>query len=67
MQKEHWDPLFAWVKEEFGVELVMADGFAPARQSETTKTQMKGLLADMDVWELAGESLSIVPRLIGSV
>lgn len=56
MQKEHWDPLFAWVKEEFGVELALAEGFAPALQSEKTKDLMKGMLEAMDVWELAGES-----------
>jgi ATP synthase F1 complex assembly factor 2 len=54
MQKEHWDPLFVWVKEEFGVELAMAEGLAPARQSEATNQKMTAALQEMDVWELAG-------------
>jgi ATP synthase F1 complex assembly factor 2 len=54
MQKEHWDPLFAWVKEELGVELALAEGLAPARQSEATVNKMKERLQAMDVWELAG-------------
>jgi ATP synthase F1 complex assembly factor 2 len=56
MQKEHWDPLFAWVKEEFGVELAIAEGLAPARQSEATNSKMTEILQEMDVWELAGGS-----------
>lgn len=55
MQKEHWDPLLAWMKEEFDIELAMADGFAPAVQSETTKTKLQQLLESMDIWELAGQ------------
>jgi len=53
MQKEHWDPLFAWTKDEHGIELARADGFAPARQSQETKERMKSVLEGMDQWELA--------------
>jgi len=56
MQKEHWDPLFTWVKKEFGVELAIAEGLAPARQSDATNRKMTEVLQEMDVWELAGES-----------
>ncbi len=52
MQKLHWDPLFAWIKDEFGVVLRVAEGFSPARQSsETAETLRK-------VVELAGLSSS---------
>jgi ATP synthase F1 complex assembly factor 2 len=54
MQKEHWDPLFAWVKEDLGVDLALAEGLAPARQSEATNKKMTEVLQEMDVWELAG-------------
>ena len=54
MQKEHWDPLFAWVKEDLGVDLALAEGLAPARQSEATNQRMIAILQEMDVWELAG-------------
>lgn len=56
MQKELWDPLFVWVKEEFGVTLALAEGFAPAKQSADTKTKMQKVLQEMDTWELAGQS-----------
>jgi ATP synthase F1 complex assembly factor 2 len=56
MQTEHWDPLFQWVKQEFGVQLALAEGLSPAYQSEELKAKLKQVLAEMDVWELAGES-----------
>lgn len=56
MQTEHWDPLFQWVNEEFGVQLALAEGLSPAYQSEELKARLKQVLAEMDVWELAGES-----------
>lgn len=56
MQTEHWDPLFQWVNEEFGVQLALAEGLSPAYQSEELKAKLKQVLAEMDVWELAGES-----------
>ena len=56
MQKEHWDPLYTWVKNEFGVELAIAEGLAPARHSDATNRKMTEVLQEMDVWELAGES-----------
>lgn len=62
MQKEHWDPLFAWMKQEFGVELALADGFSPARQSLETKRKMKDALIGMDQWELAGSFQCLLSR-----
>lgn len=56
MQKEHWDPLLAWAKEELGVDFVLAEGFAPAKQSTVTKSKMETVLQGMDAWELAGQS-----------
>lgn len=55
MQHEHWDPLFAWMKQEYGIDLVLADGFAPAKQTTQTKEKMNAVLQQMDQWELAGE------------
>jgi hypothetical protein len=66
MQRQHWDPLFAWVKEAYGVELALAEGFAPARQSEQTMKIMRGIIEKMDVWELAGELLSYIDEVLHS-
>lgn len=58
MQAEHWDPLFAWLKNDFGVELNVAEGFLPAKQSEDAVSKLKSEVEKMDHWELAGESAS---------
>lgn len=56
MQEEHWRPLFKWVKGKYDVELNIAEGFSPARQSEKTKEILKSVVEQMDHWELAGEA-----------
>jgi ATP synthase F1 complex assembly factor 2 len=53
LQKEHWDPLFAWLKEEYGITLNVAEGFSPAYQSEETIEKMRAIVQGMDHWELA--------------
>jgi ATP synthase F1 complex assembly factor 2 len=58
MQKLHWDPLFAWIKDEFGVVLRVAEGFSPARQSSETAETLRKVVEEMDIWELAGLSSS---------
>lgn len=55
MQKQYWDPLFKLMKEKYGVDLALAEGFSPARQSEKTVKVLRGLVEDMDHFELAGE------------
>lgn len=55
MQKQHWDPLHAWLKESYGVTLKMADGFAPAKQSKETVEKLQAAIEQMNIWELAGE------------
>ena len=54
LQKQHWDPLFAWVRDEFGVELAVAEGLTPARQSDETMERLRSAVESMDIWELAG-------------
>ena len=55
LQKEHWDPLFTWVKDEFGIELSVAEGLLPAKQNEKALNTLREVLRSMDVWELAGD------------
>lgn len=62
LQKQHWDPLYAWVKDEFGVVLSAAEGLAPARQSADTVGKLRGAVEGMDHWELAGKSSSFSPE-----
>ena len=58
MQKEHWDPLFSWAKNDLGVELNLADGFAPAKQDQASIEKLRGIVESFDIWQLAGKSPS---------
>jgi ATP synthase F1 complex assembly factor 2 len=55
MQNQYWDPLFKLMKEKYGVELALAEGFSPARQTEKTIGVLRGIMEEMDHFELAGE------------
>ncbi|KGB77504.1 ATP synthase mitochondrial F1 complex assembly factor 2 [Cryptococcus deuterogattii R265] len=53
LQKEHWDPLRAWLKEDFGVELQLAQGFGAVKQTDDNVEKLKKVVEGMDGWELA--------------
>lgn len=53
LQKEHWDPLFVWVKETLRVDLNVATGFSPARQSKETVLAFRKAIESLDHWEMA--------------
>ncbi|WWC65308.1 uncharacterized protein I303_107925 [Kwoniella dejecticola CBS 10117] len=53
MQHEHWDPLYSWLQETYDVKLNPAEGFSPPKQSEEVKSKLRGILEQMDSWELA--------------
>ncbi|KAI9637076.1 uncharacterized protein MKK02DRAFT_24762 [Dioszegia hungarica] len=53
LQHQYWDPLFNLMKKNYGVELALAEGFSPAKQPEETVKVLRGVVEDMDHWELA--------------
>jgi ATP synthase F1 complex assembly factor 2 len=53
LQKEHWDPLVSWMKDKYGVELVVSQGIAPAIQTPETFAKLKAVVDEMNIWELA--------------
>ncbi|WVQ95304.1 hypothetical protein IAU59_002399 [Kwoniella sp. CBS 9459] len=53
MQHQHWDPLFAWISETYGVTLNLAEGFNPARQSPEVIAKLRSVVEGMDNYELA--------------
>ena len=55
MQKEHWEPLFQWAKQDLGVELKQAEGFAPAIQDDASIAKLRAIVEGFDVWQLAGQ------------
>ncbi|TXT12960.1 hypothetical protein VHUM_01361 [Vanrija humicola] len=53
LQKEHWDPLFKWLKDKYGVTLNLAEGFSPANQDPATVEKLRSVIEGFDIWELA--------------
>ncbi|ORX40931.1 hypothetical protein BD324DRAFT_612582 [Kockovaella imperatae] len=53
MQRHHWDPLLQWVTESFGIELSLATGFSPAKQSPPVLERLRQEIDKMDHWQLA--------------
>lgn len=59
LQKEHWDPLRAWLKKDFDVELQLAQGFGAVKQTDDNVEKLKKVVEAMDGWELAGKHLHL--------
>ncbi|KLT40605.1 ATP12-domain-containing protein [Cutaneotrichosporon oleaginosum] len=53
LQKEHWDPLVAWLKDTYGVTLGQTTGFGLPEHSEGARDKLRVVLEGMDAWELA--------------
>nr|ODN82411.1 ATP synthase mitochondrial F1 complex assembly factor 2 [Cryptococcus depauperatus CBS 7841] len=53
LQKEHWNPLHAWLKRKYGIELILAEGFNAAKQNEETIEKLKEAVEKLNGWELA--------------
>lgn len=53
MQKEHWDPLISWMKDKYGVDLVVSHGITPAIQTPETLVKLQAEVENMNIWELA--------------
>ena len=53
-QKQHWEPLLAWVRETFNVEVSVTTGFSVPRQPAETLATLCKVLEQMDEWEMAG-------------
>jgi len=55
LQKEHWDPIFAWVKERFGVTIKIYDSIILFSQSQdpAAKEALGKHISTYDAWRLA--------------
>ncbi|KAJ3935231.1 MAG: hypothetical protein NXY57DRAFT_888369 [Lentinula lateritia] len=52
-QETHWDPLFAWVEENFGAKLVKFTSILSNSQSEESKKKLSLVIDDFNQWEMA--------------
>lgn len=53
LQKQHWEPLLAWARETFNVQINVTTGFSVPKQSPETFAAFRKVLEQMDEWELA--------------
>ncbi|KAF7338416.1 Nt-Gln-amidase domain-containing protein [Mycena venus] len=53
LQAQHWDPLLAWARSTFGVELHTFDSVLFNSQPEETKSKLDQILSTFDHWEMA--------------
>lgn len=54
LQKKYWDPLIAWVKEEFGCDVKVTEGIEAMTQEAATVEALKKAAEAFDPFELAG-------------
>ncbi|KND03302.1 ATP synthase complex assembly protein ATP12 [Spizellomyces punctatus DAOM BR117] len=53
LQDEHWRPLMAWMKEEYGLDIKTTNGILSIRQPEEVVTKLRSILEDFDLITLA--------------
>ncbi|KAJ7172625.1 ATP12-domain-containing protein [Mycena filopes] len=53
LQTQHWDPLLAWARTTFGVELHTFDSLLFNSQPDETKSKLDQILSTFDHWEMA--------------
>jgi chaperone required for assembly of F1-ATPase len=63
-QREHWDPVLAWAKSEFGAPLTLAEGIVHVTQPQASLDRLRDRLAGRDPFSLA--ALHVMTALSGS-
>ncbi|KAF7322859.1 Nt-Gln-amidase domain-containing protein [Mycena chlorophos] len=53
LQAKHWDPLLAWARSTFGIEVKTFDSVLFNSQPEATKAKLDEVLSSMNQWEMA--------------
>ncbi len=65
LQTKRFDPILAWVKRRFGVELQLAAGVIPVKQPSGNRTQFQSYLASLGNYPLSG--IMHATRITGSL
>jgi chaperone required for assembly of F1-ATPase len=63
-QNEHWDPVLAWAKQDFGAPLNLAQGIVHVAQPESSLDRLRERLKGIDAFGLA--ALHVMTMLTGS-
>lgn len=64
-QKEHWDPILKWVKDEYGLDIKVSQGINYVQQDEHVKQKLRDIVSSMTDIELSGKS-KFLEQSIGS-
>jgi ATP synthase F1 complex assembly factor 2 len=54
LQDEHWNPLLAWARDTFNIELFTSQSVLFGAQPDTTKKILDEALQKLDSWQMAG-------------
>ena len=55
-QKEHWDPILKWVKNEYGLDIKVSQGINYVQQDDDVKQRLHDIVSSMTDIELSGKS-----------
>ena len=55
-QKEHWDPILKWVKDEYGLDIKVSQGITYVEQDDDVKQKLKDIVNSMSDIELSGKN-----------
>ncbi|KAL6307941.1 ATP12-domain-containing protein [Sparassis latifolia] len=53
LQRKHWDPLLAWARSTFGVDIHTTDSFVVLSQPPETLKKFDEVMSEFDFWEMA--------------
>lgn len=54
-QKEHWDPILKWVKDEYDLDIKVSQGITYVEQDEDVKQKLRDIVSSMTDIELSGK------------
>jgi ATP synthase F1 complex assembly factor 2 len=54
LQEEHWNPLLAWARDTFNIELCTSQSVLFSAQPDATKKILDEALQKLDSWQMAG-------------
>lgn len=62
LQDEHWNPLLAWARNTFNIELCTSQSVLFSTQPDATKKKLDKALQKLDSWQMAGcVSFRLIP------
>ena len=57
-QKEHWDPILKWVKDEYGLDIKVSQGITYVEQDDYVKEKLRDIVSSMTDIELSGKEIT---------